>query len=301
MSSRHPPPAWRLPSAVTPSLRERSTEQATAPRAGTGGWSKASMPIRGSRSTTGSAAEVSPCCSPAGLSRSAGTRQRPGTARPSPARSDPVTVVRPPDVRVEGATGRAGPSQPARAFDVVHDVDDVPVTTALAHRLGRRRAGAGGYRRRRARRDGADRRPCTGTSSTAMVLSGDRGGGASRRSGGRFELVDARAESPPESRRARGARPGRPEPRPPVRRLRQAASGSDGSTWPFPRRRSRSSTRAPTTSRTTRSSWTTPATPGCERPAGRSSGSAPPTSATSTPSSRASEPPCSGQKWPFLP
>ena len=139
------------------------------------------------------------------------------------------------------------------------------------------------------------------TSSTRWRSSGTRAVGRREGPAGSSNWSTARAESPPESRVRVALVLAGLSPVPQYDVLRQAASGSDGSTWPFPRRRSRSSTRARTTSRTARSSWTTPATPGCERPAGRSSGSAPPTCATSTPSSPASEPPCQAQKWPFRP
>lgn len=110
---------------------------------------------------------------------------------------DPVTVVRPSDVEWKGPRGvRVHRSR--TPFDVVHDIDDVPVTTALRtawdvaalEPVGTAVAALDGMVRAGAvHRDELDAMVSSGTGRWGVVKV--------RRA---FELVDARAESPPESR-----------------------------------------------------------------------------------------------------
>jgi hypothetical protein len=116
---------------------------------------------------------------------------------PCAAAHDPVTVLRPPDVEWKGPRGvRVHRSQ--TPFDVVRDADDVPVTpplrtawdTAALEPLGTAVAALDAMMRARS---------INSDELTAMTLTGVGQWGVAkvRRA---LDLVDPRAESPPESR-----------------------------------------------------------------------------------------------------
>ena len=115
---------------------------------------------------------------------------------PFAATHDPVTVIRPPEAEWKGPRGvRVHRSQ--SAFDVVHDADDVPVTTPL--RTAWDLAALDSLPTAVAALDGMTRAGTVGLDDlTAMVRDGVGQWGVAkvRRA---VELVDPRADSPPES------------------------------------------------------------------------------------------------------
>jgi very-short-patch-repair endonuclease len=164
--------------------------------AATGDSSTGCTPTPGSRWTIGCGAEASPCSLPAGVAIG-GHSAAAWYGAPFAGIHDPVTVVRPPDVEWKGPRGvRVHRSQ--ILLDVVRDADDVPITTPLRtawntaalEPLGTAVAALDAMVRA-----GAVTLP--DLFDLARTGAGHWGVAKVRRA---VDLVDPRAESPPESR-----------------------------------------------------------------------------------------------------